>query len=173
MSKSDDLLSAFADSTKFGGGIHTVQEMAFMIQDNVTPKFRKFVLHCEKRGLLRRVAIGIYESQLTPANPSTALYQIAMKLRGDVLTYISLESQLSYTGEISQILFDRLTVVTKGRKGEFKTPYGVIEFTHSKRPVDALAKDLYFDYEVKMFRATSALARRDLKLSGRNTNMLE
>ncbi len=57
-----------------------------------------------------------------------AIFKIVKKLRGGVLNYISLESQLSYTGDISQVLIDRLTVVTKGRSGTFSTPYGVADY---------------------------------------------
>ncbi len=41
-----------------------------------------------------------------------------------------LESALSEYGVISQIPIDRLTIMTTGRKGHYKTPYGTIEFTH-------------------------------------------
>jgi len=43
---------------------------------------------------------------------------------------------LSEYGVISQIPLDRLTVMTTGRKGIYKTIYGTIEFTHTKRSVE-------------------------------------
>lgn len=43
---------------------------------------------------------------------------------------------VSESGAISLIPLDRLTVMMSGRKGHYETPYGVIEFTHTKRPVD-------------------------------------
>lgn len=53
----------------------------------------------------------------------------------DEYNYINLESALSECGIISQISIDRLPIMTTDRKGEYKTSYGVIEFTHTKRSV--------------------------------------
>ena len=122
---------------------------------------------------MRRVAKDVYESTVTPPNASIALFMLVEKLRKGVLNYISLESQLSYTGDISQIIMDRLTVMTKGRSGAFKTAYGTIEFIHTKKKVSKLAENLYFDFDIKMFRAKTEQAIADLKDCGRNLHMLE
>src|SRR5699024_4214887 len=122
---------------------------------------------------LRRVAQGLYESTITPPDPDTAIYKIIKKLRSGVLNYISLESQLSHTGDISQIVMGRVTVVTKGRSGNFDTPYGVIEFTHTKKPIEQIAPSLYFDPDIKMYRAHRDQAIADLKHCRRNLHLLE
>ena len=62
--------------------------------------------------------------------------------------------------------------MTKGRSGTFTTPYGVIEFTHTKRPVEQIAANLYFDPDVKMYRANTEQALADLKRCQRNLHML-
>ncbi len=173
MTKSEQLLSVFSNAVKAGGGIHTTAELAFMMGEKQTSAFTKFLADCVKKGVLRRVAKGVFESTLTPPDPTTAIYKIIKKLRSQVLSYISLESQLSYTGEISQLLMDRVTVVTKGRSGTFTTPYGVIEFTHTKKSVHKIAPNLYFDSEIKMYRANTAQAIQDLKDCNRNLQMLE
>jgi hypothetical protein len=86
--------------------------------------------------------------------------------------YISLESALSEAGAISQIPLDRLTVMTTGRKGEYRTPYGVIEFTHTKRPEMEILDHVYSaGRPLKMATLTTAL--RDLKRVGRNTHLLD
>lgn len=173
MTKTEKLLSEFAKAVKVGGGIHTTAELAFMMGEKQAPAFTKFLADCVKKGVVRRLASGIFESTLTPPDPTTAIYKIIKKLRGGVLNYISLESQLSHTGNISQILMDRVTVITKGRSGTFTTPYGVIEFTHTKKPVHKIAPNLYFDSEIKMYRANTAQAIADLKDCNRNLQMLE
>lgn len=137
------------------------------------PAFRKFLADSVKKGLLRRVVKGFYESMITPPEPETAIYKIIKKLRSGVLNYISLESQLSHTGDISQIVMGRVTVVTKGRGGCFDTPYGVIEFTHTKKPVEQIAANLYYDLDIKMYRAFKEQAIADLKHCRRNLHMLE
>ena len=144
-----------------------------MMGEPCSPAFIKFLADAVKRGLLRRVVKGLYESTLTPPEPESALYKIIKKLRGCVLNYISLESQLSHTGAISQLVMDRITVITKGRSGIFSTPYGVIEFIHTKKPVSQIAPNLYFDPDIKMYRATSEQAIADLKHCNRNLHMLE
>ena len=67
----------------------------------------------------------------------------------------------------------RVTVMTKGRSGTFNTPYGVIELTHTKKPIDKIAPNLYFDPDINMYRATTEQAIADLKNCHRNVHMLE
>lgn len=173
MAKSDELLNALAKAVNAGGGIHSATELAFMLGVSCDPAFRKFLTDCVKKGRLRRVVRGLYESVITPPEPETAIYKIIKKLRSSVLNYISLESQLSYTGDISQVVMDRVTVVTKGRSGCFETPYGMIELTHTKKPVEQIAPNLYYDPDIKMYRAHKEQAIADLKHCQRNLHMLE
>ena len=173
MTKSGKLITALSKATKAGGGIHSATELAFMLGLPCDPAFRKFLADCVKKGLLRRVVKGLYESVITPPEPDTAIYKIIKKLRSGVLNYISLESQLSHTGEISQIIMGRVTVITKGRSACFDTPYGVIEFTHTKKPVEHIATNVYYDPDIKMYRAHTEQAIADLKHCQRNLHMLE
>lgn len=173
MTKTYKLLYVFSSTVKAGGGIHSTSELAFMLGEACSPAFNKFLAGGVKRGVLRRVSKGLYESTLTPPEPANAIYRTINKLRSGVINYISLESQLSYTGDISQVLMGRVvTVVTKGRSGTFSTPYGVIEFTHTKKPVSSIAPNLYFDSDIKMFRAKTKQAIEDLKHCNRNVGML-
>lgn len=173
MTKSDKLLRVFSAAEKAGGGIHSASELAFMLGESCNPTFIKFLGDCVKKGLLRRLVKGVYESTLTPPEPESAIYKIIKKLRSGVLNYISLESQLSYTGDISQVVMGRVTVITKGRSGTFSTPYGVVEFTHTKKPISHVAQNLYFDPDIKMYRAKVEQAKADLKNCKRNAHMLE
>lgn len=173
MTKTEKLLAVFASALRVGGGVHTTQELAFMLDERPSPTFTKFLADCVRKGIVRRLANGVFESNLTPPDPTTAIYHVIKKLRGGVLNYISLESQLSHTGDISQIVMDRVTVMTKGRSGTFSTPYGVIEFTHTKKPIAMIAPHLYFAPDIKMYRALPEQAIADLKACKRNTQMLE
>lgn len=173
MTKQDKLLTVFSQAVKAGGGVHTSAELAFLMGEFLTPVFTKFLADCVKKGLIRRLARGVFESCLTPPSPKIALYQLINKLRGDVLTYVSLESQLSYTGDISQQVMDRVTLMTKGRSGEFSTPYGIVEFVHTKQPVSKIMPNLYYDAELKIYRANRERALLDLQSTRRNLQMLE
>ena len=173
MNKSEKLTSAMAKSITSGGSVFDTAEVAYMLGEQVTPKLNKFLTDCVKKGILIRVAKGIYTSSITPPDLSKALFNVAKKLRAGFFNYISLESQLSHTGDISQITMDRLTVMTKGRKGEFDTAYGIVEFIHTKKSLVQLENDVYFDFDIKMFRASTTRAIADLKSCRRNTHMLE
>ena len=85
--------------------------------------------------------------------------EIALKLRPGELSYVSLESALSMYGWISQIPLGVLTVMTTGRTGQFKTPWGTIENTH-------------WDPNRKFMVATANAAYRDLKRAGRNLDLV-
>ncbi|MBW8191442.1 hypothetical protein K0504_10375 [Neiella marina] len=167
------LLSAMSEAEKAGGGIHTTRELAFMIGERHTPAFTKFLAECVKSGILRRVSSGLFESTLTPPSADKAISQVINKLRSGVINYISLESELSHTGHISQIPMGHVTVMTKGRSGTFETPYGTIEFIHTKKPLSSIGPHLYFDPGMSMYRADTTLAIADLKACNRNTQMLE
>ena len=173
MNKSEKLTAEIAKSISSGGSVFDTAELAYMLKDQVTPIFTKFLADCVKRGTLTRVTRGIYTSPIISPDLSKVLFNVARKLRGGFFNYISLESQLSHTGDISQITMDRLTLMTKGRKGLFDTPYGTIEFIHTKKPLKQLVNDVYFDADIKMFRATTKRAIADLKACRRNTHMLE
>ena len=79
-------------------------------------------------------------------------------------SYVSLESALSLYGAISQVPIDRLTVLTTGREGEFKTPFGVIEFTHTKRSVSEIIENVVQTGR-PLRLATRITAYRDLQES--------
>jgi predicted transcriptional regulator of viral defense system len=126
-----------------------------------------------KNGIMERVARGVYVYALSRhKNTSHTLDLIATALRRGEYNYVSLESALSSYGVISQIPIDRLTLMTTGIKGEYKTRYGVIEFTHTKRSV----KDI-LDNVVQTGRplrvALKKTALRDLRRVGRNNHLID
>lgn len=172
MTKTNKLLKIFASSLKIGGGILTLKEIAFMMGESPSPKFTNFLANCVKKGIVCRVAQGVFESALTPCSPVDAIYKIAKKIRNKSILYISLESQLSFTGRISQIPMSRITIMTNGRKGVFNTPYGTIEFTHTKKKLSDIADELHMDNEIGMYRASEKLALEDLKRTKRNMDMI-
>ena len=122
--------------------------------------------------ILIRVSNGIYVNNLAQSKDSNLLEIIAKTMRRGEYNYVSLESALSEYGAISQIPIDRLTVMTTGRKGEYKTPFGTIEFTHTKRsPNDILKHAKHIGRPLRFASKNSAY--RDLKRVGRNTHLVE
>lgn len=125
------------------------------------------------KNLLERVGRGVYIYALShhKKGPNT-LELIARTLRRGEYNYISLETALSEYGVISQIPMDRLTVMTTGRKGEYKTPYGTIEFTHTKRTVRDIVQNINATGR-PLRMAKKQAAWRDLKRVGRNTHLVD
>ncbi len=93
-------------------------------------------------------------------------------IRRGEYNYISLESALSQYGLISQIPIDRLTIMSTGRTGEFKTPWGVIEITHtSRKPNEILKATLESRGPLRIAKKETAL--RDQKRVGRNIHLVQ
>ena len=66
---------------------------------------------------------------------------------------------------------DRITIMTTGRKGEYKTPYGIIEFTHTKRSVNDIIEGIV-ETNRPLRLAKKDIAYRDLKRVGRNLHLV-
>ncbi len=129
--------------------------------------------HCQ-RGLLQRVAHGLYAHPHARSVSSNRLEVVARQLRPMDYSYVSIESRLSELGLISQIP-GVLTVMTSGRSRRCETAYGTIEFTHTGRDVPSLINSgqVVFDAERGIHVATPERARSDLKRVGRNLDLLQ
>ena len=126
-----------------------------------------------KAGLIKRACRGIYVNDNAQCFDSYTIEHIAKALRRNAYNYVSLESMLSEYGVISQIPLDLLTVMTTGRKGVYKTQYGVIEFTHTKRSVINILSHIQTITGRPLRVATKETALRDLKRVGRNLHLIQ
>ena len=124
-------------------------------------------------GLLQRVAKGLYVNPAATSKNRWIAEEIAKALRPGSLSYVSLESILSEYGVISQIPVSRMTVMTTGKSGTVETPYGTIEFTHTKRRAVEIIKRTLFAMGRPLRIATTQAAVRDLLRVGRNANMID
>jgi predicted transcriptional regulator of viral defense system len=127
-----------------------------------------------KDGLLVKAARGIYvNASAASRNAGWIIEEVAKALRPGKVCYVSLESILSEYGVISQIPMSRLTVMTTGSSGVHETPYGVIEFTHTKRSVPDVLDRTIFIRERPLRIAKKQSAVQDLLRVGRNTDMID
>lgn len=124
-------------------------------------------------GLLQRVAKGLYINPFATSKNRWIAEEIAKALRPHAMSYVSLESILSEYGAISQIPVNRMTVMTTGKSGVVETPYGVIEFTHTKRRAADIVESTLSAKGRPMRIATRQAAMRDLLRVGRNANMVD
>jgi hypothetical protein len=126
-----------------------------------------------KDGLLIRAARGLYVNPSASSRSRWIAEEVAKALRPGCLSYVSLESILSEYGVISQIPINRLTVMTTGASGLVPTPYGTIEFTHTKRGVAQIVQRTVAVKGRPLRIATRPAAVRDLLRVGRNVNMMD
>ncbi len=123
-------------------------------------------------GLLQRAARGLYVNPSARSKNRWLAEEVAKALRPGCLSYVSLESILSEYGAISQIPINTMTVMTTGRSGVHKTPFGTIEFTHTKRARSAILARTLAPKGRPLRIATRSAAVRDLLRVGRNVNMI-
>jgi len=95
-------------------------------------------------------------------------------LRANEFNYISLETVLSDAGVISQIPMNWITLMSSGRShvvncGEF----GRIEFIHTRKRPENLTGHLTYDSQCRLWRASVALAIKDMKATKRNTDLID
>ncbi len=124
------------------------------------------------KGILTRATRGVYVYALSRHLADYTVERIACALRRGEFSYTSLESALSEYGIISQVLIHHITIMTTGRRGEYRTPFGTIEFTHTKRALSEILDGIQ-DMARPLPMATPAAAYRDLKRVGRNTQLIQ
>lgn len=155
-----------------GRYVYTSKDLAKIFTNDNRHAFRAGLKRLVSNGILQRAARGVYVFAYSRNISADTVELIAKSLRRGHYNYVSLESALSNYGAISQVPTDRLTVLTTGREGEFKTPFGVIEFTHTKRSVSEITGNV-----VQTGRplrvATRKTAFRDLKRVGRNVHLVD
>jgi hypothetical protein len=123
--------------------------------------------------ILTKVASNLYAGSRISESQQDVLSMVAARLRAGEANYLSMESVLCNHSIISQQMLDRITVMTSGRSGEFKTPYGVVEFTHTKRDPIEILKSTQTSPRYAIRIASPQVAYRDLKRVGRNLEMVD
>jgi hypothetical protein len=156
-----------------GRHVFTRRQLARLFPNDAPKAFAAGLIRLVRAGHLVRACRGVYVNPHAHSLDSRVVERIAQALRPGAYNYVSLESLLSEAGAISQIPLDRLTVMTTGRKGTYRTPYGVIEFTHTKRPVADVLARIRREEGRPLRVASPAVAWRDLKRVGRNLGLVD
>lgn len=155
-----------------GRRVFTHRDFAKLFREDEARTLSDGIDRLINKGVLIRPARGIYVYEWTERERTHLLHEVARTLRRGFHTYLSLESALSEYGVISQVPSGHHTFMTTGRKGEFRTPYGSIEFTHTSRDPSEFISDLC-DNGRPLPIATVDRAYRDLKRVGRNLGMVD
>tara|TARA_R110002110_G_scaffold383245_2_gene594573 strand:- start:4686 stop:5228 length:543 start_codon:yes stop_codon:yes gene_type:complete len=173
MMKKLDAIHALRVFDKKGKFVFTKTDLSKLFPNDNPKAFNEGLSRLVKARILTRACRGVYVNELAQSKDGYMIEHIAKALRRGDYSYVSLESILSEYGIISQIPIDRLTVMTTGRKGTYKTPYGIIEFTHTKRALKGILLSIHRVKDRPLRIATKQAAIRDLKRVGRNINLIQ
>ncbi|WP_305046414.1 type IV toxin-antitoxin system AbiEi family antitoxin [Geoalkalibacter sp.] len=154
--------------------LFALDDLRGALPDSASGAFKALLSRAQKTGLLKRVCKGIYLYPRVAYPAGLVLFHAAAKLRADAFNYLSLETVLSDAGVISQIPLNWITLMSSGRShivdcGDF----GHIEFIHTKRKPADVAGQLSYDPQCRLWRASVALALLDMKLTRRNTDLVD
>ena len=144
-----------------------------LFPDESTDTLKKSLARHSKAGRLLRVAYGLYANPVARSLGAYPLEAIVPRLRPLEFNYLSAETVLAECGVISQMTQSYLTIMTTGSSKRYTTPFGTVEFTHSKRDHRAQMDQLWFDEQRGLWVASVALAYRDLQRLGRNTGLVD
>jgi predicted transcriptional regulator of viral defense system len=168
-----EAIHVFREFDKKGRFVFTKSDLSKLFPGDNQKAFDEGLNRLVKSSLLVRACRGVYVNDHAQSMDSYVIEHIAKALRRGEYSYVSLESILSEYGIISQIPIDRLTVMTTGREGIYQTPYGVIEFTHTKRTINDILHSVHAVAGRPLRVANKQAAIRDLKRVGRNINLLQ
>ncbi len=127
-----------------------------------------------KGGLLERVCRGIYRSPATDSPAGYLLFSAAARLRAGEFSYISLETVLSDAGVISQVPMNWITIMTSGRSGVIDCGnHGHIEFVHTAQRPGDVSRELTYDPDRRLWRASVRQALRDMKATHRSLELVD
>jgi len=165
------ILENLADNKHY---LFSLQDLRAAIPKQSLASFKALIGRALKNGLLKRVCRGIYLYPKVDYPSGLLLYHTAARLRAHEFNYISLESTLSDAGVISQIPLNWITLISSGRSyiidcGRF----GHIEFIHTKRSPESVASQLNYDPRCRLWRASVALALKDMALTRRNMDLVD
>lgn len=167
-----DALKVFAGWSAKGRDVFTIADLRVLFPDDRDDALSEALRRLVKDGILIRAAKGIYVYAFGNPDRGRILENVASAFRRGEQIYISLESALSLYGIISQIPIDHLTLMTTGKKGTLRTPWGTIEMTHTARGViDAVTGTVKTDGPLRL--ASPATALRDLRRVGRNMHLVD
>ncbi|MFZ1181698.1 MAG: DUF6088 family protein [Herbaspirillum sp.] len=171
--KKIDAIKMLQQLDKRGVYVFQQRDFAKMFPSEQKKTLEKSLQRLVSDGIVERVAKGVYVNPMAKSKRANIIEDIAIALRPGSFSFVSLESILSEYGVISQVPVSRITIMTTGVKGKYQTPYGTIEFTHTKRGPAEIFKRTMLVKGRPLRIATKEAAIQDLNRVGRNRNMAD
>ncbi|WP_251159380.1 hypothetical protein [Caniella muris] len=169
--RSVDAMEALAAEDRRGAYIWHLDGLGGLFGEE-GDRLRGTVERLVAEGALGRVADGLYYNRLSRSVGLDTLYDFARALRPDGLSYESFESAASQWGIISQVPW-RLTFATQGSGGEYRTPLGTVEFTHTGRDDDEILRNTSEWPDGRGRIASYALTLDDLLRHHRSVDLID
>ena len=165
-----DILYAWDQKGRY---VFTKGDLALLLDDPSENAFTETLRRSCAQGTLTRAARGVYVNARSCHLGPITIEWVARTLRRGHYVFESLESAASQWGDISQIPVGLLTCVTTGRKGVYRTPYGVIEFVHTERALADVAGRLVDRPGHAIPIATREYTLASLRRTGRSRELVE
>ncbi len=163
-------LAVFANTERY---LFTPSDLRALLPDLSEAAFKTLLSRAVKENHLSRVCRGLYLYNQA-AQSGLLLFHAAARLRASSFNYISLETVLSEAGVISQIPTNWISVMSSGRSTLISCGrFGTIEFVHTQQKPEEVAKQLVYDARYKMWKATVALALRDMRATHRSLDLID
>ncbi len=152
--------------------LFALQDLRALLPNLSEAAFKTLLSRVQHAGYLERICRGIYMYRKSIIQHGMLLFHVATLLRSNQFNYISLETVLSDAGVISQVPINRITIMSSGRSNIIAcNKMGTIEFIHTKRKPLEIMHDLTYDKNAQMWRASTELAIRDMKITRRNLDL--
>lgn len=153
--------------------LFTPADMRALVADISDEAYRALLSRAGKSGKLERVCRGLYIYHPAKPVPGRLLFHAAARLRVHEFNYISLETALSDSGIISQIPMNWITLMSSGRSSIINCGHwGNIEFIHTSQKPAELVQHLHYDSPCRLWRASTHLALRDMRMTRRNLDLI-
>lgn len=161
-----------------GGGVFATQDLRALLPDLSDAAFKTLLSRAALRQQagerLQRVCRGVYVYGQAAERSGLLLFHAAAVLRAHGFNYISLETALSAQGLISQVPMNWVSIMSSGRSTVVPCgAWGTIEFVHTRRKPNDLADQLHFDAACRLWRASPALALRDMRATRRSLDLVD
>ena len=154
--------------------LFSLDDLSGALPDVEPAALKALLSRAQKNGVFKRICRGIYLYPRVDYPVGLVLFHAAAKLRAGHFNYLSLETVLSDAGVISQIPLNWITLMSSGRSHIVDClDFGHIEFIHTKRKAADVADQLSYDSDCRLWRASVALALRDMKLTQRSTDLVD
>ena len=164
-------LAKLADSEHY---LFALEDLRALFPDLSDSAFKTVMSRAVSSGVLVRVCRGIYLYDRVDYPRGLVLFHAAARLRADIFNYLSLETVLSDAGVISQVLINRITLMSSGRSHVISCgKFGTIEFVHTSQLPADLAPDLIYDVACHLWRASVPQALRDMRATRRSLDLVD